>query len=427
MTDAASLRSRIEAALTQTRATTLNLIAPLDDTVLHVQHSSLMSPLVWDLGHIANFEALWLLKRLGLSHTPNPKLDAIYDPFVNPRSVRAELELLHRKEVLSYLEGIRAHVLEFLHRCEFPADDPLLRDGYVYWMIVQHETQHQETMLQSLDLHPALAPYPPAARGAAPARAQAPQVARINDVGRVEIDTTEVTIGTMDRASAYDNERPRHRRHVVPFELDRYPVTCRRYAAFIAESGYLRSELWSTDGWAWRNETNTHAPQGWYGADSEGWRLHRFGYDEPLDMDAPVQHVSFYEAEAFARWADARLPSELEWEVAAQASDIACANVGFARFAPVAIGSDPSGASKWGAEQMLGDVYEWTSSPFTGYPGFESFPYTEYSEVFFGTEYRVLRGASWATSSHCARLSFRNWDFPIRRQIFAGFRLAHDH
>ena len=422
MTDVPRLRADIAQALASTRKTTLELMAPLDDDVLHVQHSPLMSPLVWDLGHIANFEALWLLTRLGARQTPNPKLDAIYDPFVNPRSVRAELEVLPREDVYRYLEEIREQVLEHLQQCTFPESDPLLRDGYVYWMLVQHETQHQETILQSLDLHPSLAPYPPAAL------ANEPQItfAAANDLERVEVGEEETVIGTADRRAAYDNERPQHCRPVGAFQLDRYPVTCRRFTEFIADNGYDRPELWSAAGWDWRETEQAQAPQGWHTADPEGWRVRRFGHDEALDLSTPVQHVCFHEAEAFARWSNARLPTEHEWERAARASDIAPSNVGRLRYRPAPIGAHVSEASQCVAEHMLGDVYEWTSSPFAGYPGFESFPYAEYSEVFFGDEYRVLRGASWATSPHCARATFRNWDYPIRRQIFAGLRLAYD-
>jgi iron(II)-dependent oxidoreductase len=160
----------------------------------------------------------------------------------------------------------------------------------------------------------------------------------------------------------------------------------------------------------------------------------------PLDPREPVQHVCAHEAEAFARWAGGRLPSEAEWEKAALWDPVAHrsrtypwgeappgagrANLDIAGWGPAPVGSYPAGCSAYGVEQLVGDVYEWTSSPFTGYPGYQTFPYPEYSEVFFGHGYQVLRGASWATSSWVARGTFRNWDYPQRRQVFAGVRLA---
>ena len=452
------LRRRLEADLAAVRQRLGRLVAPLDDDAIHRQHDRIMSPLVWDMGHVGNFEELWLLRELDGRRPHDPDLDRVYNPFENPRWVRADLPILQRPEAVAYLADVRAEALEILRRADLrDPDRPLLAAGYVYRMIVQHEAQHQETMLQALDLRAGGDPYPLAGPAA---RRQAAVIPRpVDDTERVCIPGGEFQMGTDDRTAAYDNERPRHPVQVPTFWIDRFPVTVRRYAAFVAAGGYQQLEYWSEEGRAWLRETGHQAPQGWApdgdGAglpwtsslrsparSAGGWRVRRVGHLLPLDPREPVQHVSCYEAEAFARWSGARLPTEAEWEKAAAWDPAAGrsrtwpwgetppgprhANLDQLAFGPAPVGSYPAGASAYGVEQLLGDVYEWTASPFSGYPGYTTFPYPEYSEVFFGDGYRVLRGASWATSRWVARNTFRNWDYPQRRQIFAGIRLAWD-
>jgi iron(II)-dependent oxidoreductase len=227
---------------------------------------------------------------------------------------------------------------------------------------------------------------------------------------------------------AYDNERPAHVVDVGPFFIETVPVTNRRYLEFVEAGGYDDPRFWSEAGWAHRQEAGLVAPQFWRREGGGSWSVRRYGEAIDLALDEPVQHVSWYEADAYARFAGKRLPTEAEWEKAAggASAEPGDANVGQRHFGPAPVGAYPGGASRYGAEQMLGDVWEWTSSDFTAYPGFVSFPYREYSEVFYGPDYKVLRGGSWATSPLVARVTFRNWDFPIRRQIFAGFRCARD-
>jgi len=431
------LRRQLEADLSTVRRRLGLLVTPLDDDAIHRQHDRIMSPLVWDIGHVGNFEELWLLREVDGRRAHDPDLDRAYHPFENPRWIRADLPILQRPEAAAYLADVRADALEVLRRADLrDPGRPLLSDGFVYRMITQHEAQHQETMLQTLDLREDADPYPPvAARRLAVPRP-------VDDRERVVVGGGEFLMGTDDRSAAYDNERPRHPVEVPAFWLDRFPVTVRRYAAFVAAGGYQAPEHWSAEGRAWLQETGNHAPQGWTPDGAGGWQVRRFGHLLPLDPREPVQHVSFHEAEAFARWAGGRLPTEAEWEKAAAWDPAAGrsrtwpwgetppsserANIDQLAFGPVPVGSYPAGASAYGAEQLLGDCYEWTSSPFGGYPGYATFPYPEYSEVFFGDDYRVLRGASWATASWVARNTFRNWDYPKRRQIFAGLRLAWD-
>ena len=419
------------------RGRTFGMVHPLSYQDLHGQHSSLMSPIVWDMGHIANFEEYWLLRELDGRAAHDPQLDELYNPFDNPRWSRGDLPILDRDAATTYLNEVRGDTVSLLDRSDFRSDNPLERDGYVFDMVVQHEAQHQETVLQALDLRTDIEPYEPARSPARP-----PGARTVVDTQRVTIPAGRFRMGTDDRLAAYDNERPSHTVDVGAFAIDRFPVTSRRYAEFVAAGGYDEPRHWTHEGWKWRTETGHDAPQGWIPDLEGGWLVRRFGHIVALDPAEPVQHVSFHEAQAFATWSGGRLPTEAEWEKAAlwdPASDRSrvypwgdrvpgsdVANLDHRAWGPVAVGSYPRGASPLGVEQMIGDVYEWTTSWFQGYPGYATFPYPEYSEVFFGEEYRVLRGASWATAREVARGTFRNWDWPIRRQIFAGFRLAWD-
>ncbi|MFC4059209.1 SUMF1/EgtB/PvdO family nonheme iron enzyme, partial [Planomonospora corallina] len=240
---------------------------------------------------------------------------------------------------------------------------------------------------------------------------------------------------------AYDNERPAHTVSLPAYWIDACPVTNRAYLEFMEDGGYDRPRWWTPAGWEWRERSGKRAPAFWT-REGGRWARRRFGRIEPLPPDEPVQHVCWYEADAYARWAGKRLPTEAEWEKAARHDPATGAsrrfpwgdagpgpehaNLGQRRLRPAPAGAFPAGVSPYGCHQMVGDVWEWTATGFTGYPGFRAFPYPEYSEVFFGDGYKVLRGGSWATHPSVARATFRNWDLPVRRQIFAGFRCARD-
>ena len=442
-----SWRAELSQTLQSTRRRTLDLVAPLNEASLRRQVSELLSPLIWDLGHIASQEDIWLVRAITEDGVP-VCLDDPYNPAKNPRSSRGNLDLPPAEETVAWLKSVRARALRVLAHPDRVNDDPLLRDGYVYRMVIQHEGQHQESMLQALDLpaddwvYPVVAPADGSRRAAA-------SLSEVNDTDRVSVSGGAFVMGTDDRTRAYDNERAEHEVAVDAFAIDRYPVSNRRWAEFIADDGYQRPELWSVEGCAWLAETGVRAPQGWSREASE-WKISRLGVNVPVDALEAVQHVNYREAEAFATWAGGRLPSEAEWEKAAAWSadahrpstypwgDEAPGRVGLveadshgvpdvhAARGPGRIGERPELASPYGVEDLLGSVYQWTSSAFTAYPGFTAFPYPEYSEVFFGGPYRVLRGSSWATHPMLWRNTYRNWDLPQRRQIFAGLRLAYE-
>jgi gamma-glutamyl hercynylcysteine S-oxide synthase len=422
------MREDVVRGLERARARTLHL-TDLDEPTLVAQHDPLMSPLVWDLAHIGQQEELWLL-RGGDPTRPGmlaPDVDSLYDAFKHRRADRPALPLLPPVDARAYDHEVRGRVLDLLERTP---DEDLFTAG----MVVQHEEQHDETMLATLQLRQG-PPILIARRALPPGRPVSGD--------RVFVAGGPFVLG-VDAASepfSLDNERPAHTVDVEPFWIGRVPVTNRQWAEFIGDRGYHRRELWSDRGWAHRNEAGLERPKFWTG---EGTRR-RFGVEEDVPPDEPVQHVCYFEAEAFAQWAGARLPTEGEWEKACAWDPAAkarrawpwgsapptadLANLGGAlgmALRPAPVGAYPQGASAYGAEQMIGDVWEWTSSDFTPWPGFTPMIYRQYSEPFFGGDYKVLRGGSWAVAPSTIRPSFRNWDHPIRRQIFTGLRLAWD-
>jgi iron(II)-dependent oxidoreductase len=324
----------LQTVMGEVRERTFSLVAHLDEQQLNRPFDPIMSPLAWDLGHMAAYEDLWLNHRVAGRQLLREDLAALYDAFETPRKVRGDLEFLRGEELLEYMAQVRARALEA----------PVENGGELHELVIRHELQHTETMLQAMRLADL---EPPGFAGPAPVDGSGLEM--------IEIPEGPAEIGASDVGFAYDNERPRHTESTARFTIGRTPVTNATWNAYAAEHGL-----------------EPHA-----GPDA-----------------APVVHVTHDEAAAFARAHDARLPTEIEWEKAAPQLD------------------------------GLFEVWEWTSSPFVGYPGFKPHPYREYSEVFFGDRYRVLRGGSCATHPRVASKTFRNWDLPERRQIFAGVRIA---
>jgi iron(II)-dependent oxidoreductase len=355
-------------ALDSARERTLGLVSGLDDQALERVHSPIMSPLAWDLGHIAAYEDLWLGHRHGGLPLLRGDLARLYDAFETPRAIRGEIEALGPGDARAYMEAVREHSAEALSARG-------IGDGVICEMVIRHELQHSETMRQTM----AIAGLLPAGE---------PALAALSGPERwLAIPAGVFAMGAGADGFAYDNERPRHEVEVPAFAIARHPVSNVSWMHFSEGGGYERREWWSDEGWAWKEEHDiTHHP-----AIAAG------------DEHAPACHVSWFEADAFARAHGARLPSERQWERAAR-------------------------WSRQTADGLagVGAVWEWTDSHFEGYPGFVPYPYREYSEVFFGEDYRVLRGGSWATDARVATATFRNWDLPQRRQIFSGVRLARE-
>ena len=301
-------------------------------------------------------------------------------------------------------------------------------------MVAQHEQQHDETMLATHNLR----------RGPELLRAVPTPPGRAVPSDAVLVPAGTFPLG-VDRAAepwALDNESPQHDVHVPAFCIARVPVTGGEWASFVDAGGYADPRLWTREGWAHRCAEGLRAPMAWARDGAGGWTQRRFAADRAVDPAEPVQHVDFHEAQAYARWAGARLPTEVEWEKACVWDPQAgrrrrwpwgdgpptaeLANLGGGALGPAQVGAYPAGASACGVEQLIGEVWEWTSSVFAPWPGFTPMLYDTCSAPHFGGTYRVLRGGSWATAPGAVRPSFRNWDHPVRRQVFSGLRLAWD-
>jgi iron(II)-dependent oxidoreductase len=375
-----------------------------------------------------------------------------------------------------YLARVRAMTLRYLADAAFdesaPASSsqPLLRDGYVFHLVLEHERQHQETLAYLLHmLDPALkrratldnahedtATASPlkitTAASPLEAAAQLSLEAVSVPVARdmVTIPAGEFLRGAPWKMFVYDNELPAHTVSLPAFKIDRQLTTNAEYARFIAEGGYERREWWSEEGWEWRVRENWTRPLYWTeNAGGNGdessvgrWRVRGMFEDAALKAEHPVAGVSWYEAEAYARFMGKRLPTEAEWEKAASwdarthskrlyawgddAPTDAHGNFDLRYWDTTPVGSFPAGASSYGCLDMTGNVWEWTSDLFAGYEGFKAYPYPEYSEVWFDEDHRVLKGGSWATHPSILRTSFRNFFRRHFRIAFAGIRLAAD-
>jgi iron(II)-dependent oxidoreductase len=422
------LRAYVADELERTRRRSAVLTESVDDEDLVKQHSPLMSPLVWDLAHVGSQEEIWLVRDVGGAIAVRPDIDDLYDAFQHPRADRPQLPLLGPAEARGYVRTVREKVLDLLDRTPLEGRR-LVEQAFAFGMIVQHEQQHDETMLATHQLR----------EGAPVLTAEPPPSAAPPPWAEVFVPGGPFVMGTSTEPWALDNERPAHEVHVDSFFLDTTPTTNGQFLAFIDSGGYEQSRWWTNEGWAYRQRANLRAPRFWE-YDGDRWLRRRFGHLELVPVDEPVVHVSFHEAQAYACWAGKRLPTEQEWEKAARfdPSSGRClrypwgdddprpenANLGQRHLQPAPAGAYPEGAAPCGARQMIGDVWEWTATDFLPYPGFSAFPYREYSEVFFGPDYKVLRGGSFGTDAAACRGTFRNWDYPIRRQIFAGFRCA---
>jgi len=434
-----STQERILNSLERCRSQSLQLVSGLTSHEMSIQVDELRGPLIWDLGHCAWFEELWILRKAFQEAASHDWSDTVYDNERNHKRSRQTMKLLRQEDLLHYMQDIRQRVLAQLEKADLSTDDPLFSNGFVFDLVLNHEMQHREVMIITLQQ---LLSFPlPAMEHSEPWSIQEADRHTYSPGEMVEIPAGAFMMGATHESFAYDNERPAHQVHVASFALDRFLTSNEDYLEFIEAGGYERRELWSDEGWQWIKFNQIFCPDFWRFDPHKGWVHKNFGGDvRPLDPEAPVCNISFHEADAYARFRDKRLPTEAEWEKAAAWDPDSqqsrrfpwgsnefrpeLANLNTSRWSPAKVWEYAAGESHYGVRQMIGSVFEWTATPFAAYPEFKAFPYKEYSEIFMNPQVKVLRGASWATDPESVRNSYRNFYLAHQRNVIAGVRLA---
>ncbi|HEY8226415.1 MAG TPA: selenoneine synthase SenA [Pyrinomonadaceae bacterium] len=433
-------------ALRETRKRTLELVHDLSDAQLMGPRLKIVNPLRWEIGHVAWFQEFWILRHLSGQPAILKHGDELYDSARVAHDTRWDLPLLDRGETLTYMERVLERVIEQTSDGSHSLTDA---EGYdeEYFMnlVLLHERMHNEAFTytrQTLS-------YP------------APEIAFVNKISLAEKDATssqtihwltgdaEIPGGRYILGSAhkqgfvFDNEQLAHEVEIAPYAISKTAVTNGEFKNFVEDGGYRRNELWGAEGWQWRIAVGAEHPVYWRGEGNGRWLRRNFDEWVALDERLPVIHVNWYEADAYCRWAGRRLPTEPEWEMAASAEPatgsrgltthkrafpwgdnsptVDRANLDWRAMGCIPVDALPASDSAFGCRQMIGNVWEWTSSDFLPYPGFVAGPYKEYSAPWF-SDHKVLRGGCWVTRSSLIHNSYRNFYPPDRRDVWAGFR-----
>ena len=420
--------------LRDTRQRELELLADLSDAQLLGPSMSIIEPPIWEVGHVGWFQERWILRQLDGVESLRPDADRLYDSYNIPNAQRWRLTYPSREETLAYIGAVLDGCVRRLHG-RLPTEE----ETYFYRLATYHEDMHTETLThirQTLGYaRPALSNAGRVDRPAPPDLGFAPH--------DVDVPGGTFMLGaTPDTPFVFDNEKLAHAVTVAPFRISAMPVTMAEFRQFVDAGGYRDRSLWSDEGWEWRTMAKADQPVFWR-RDSGAWLWRRFDALVPIEPHHPMVHVSWHEANAYCAWADRRLPTEAEWEMAATAEPSPNGRGVTARKRRYAWGDDPpaphranldsaalgcidaralpAGDSAFGCRQMIGNVWEWTADTFNAYPGFVIDPYAEYSAPSFGQQ-KVLRGGAWTTRSRLIRGTFRNFYTPDRNNIFAGLR-----
>ncbi|MBT3989033.1 MAG: ergothioneine biosynthesis protein EgtB [Rhodospirillaceae bacterium] len=422
---------------------TLELVDGLDAEQIMGPQLPIVNPLLWEIGHVAWFYEQFILRMLYGADKTLDNGDEMYDSIAIEHSIRWDLPLLPLKETQNYIDDIRSRMIDRLGEISDSnlADE---QDSFIYPFATFHEDMHTEAYTYTRNTLEYPMPNFAAAKELDKSKLETGP-----HTGDVKIPGGTFLLGsTPDDPFLFDNEKWAHDVTVHPFQIARAAVTNEDFAAFVADDGYKRRDLWHDIGWGWRARAEAEHPVYWIPDGPEKWLMRHYDQTIELPPHQPLIHVNWYEASAYCNWAKRRLPSEIEWEVAATTEPVnggkefsktkrpypwghdketvARANLDGRGLGTVDVAAFAEGDSAWGLRQMLGNTWEWTSSNFEPYPGFKADSYKEYSEPVFGTR-KVLRGGAWATRSRMLNSKYRNFFTPERRDVFGGFRTCAPH
>lgn len=433
------IKKEIIGLLRDTRKRELELMDGLSRDELIGPPMRIVEPPIWELGHVGWFQDRWILQNIDKCPPVSGKADSLYNSFNIPNSERFDLYFPPLEETLGYISEVLELIIDRVKNRELTDEDI-----YFYRLALNHEDMHTETMhhiRHTLD-------YPPPKLSMEPFTEDELSIEKGFDIHDAQIPGGIYNLGaTHDIPFVFDNEKWAHPIEIEPYQISALPVTVKEYMEFVEAGGYLDASLWGEIGWNWVQENEVKHPAFWKKDSGGVWIKKYFNQDKKLSPYDPMIHVNWFEANAYCKWTDRRLPTEAEWELAASGElssdgksftsvkrsypwgnerpNSSLANINSRNLDVVDVRAFPQGDSAFGLRQMIGNVWEWTSSTFDAYPGFTIDPYDTYSEPSFGQQ-KVLRGGCWATRPHVLRNTFRNFYTPDRNNIFAGFRTVKD-